>query len=526
MLIPMALMASAQGTATQPEAVTDGAVTLPVNGMNAVTAYYSYTSTDDDRLVTFTLPSPVATVVASATPGNKIDSDIPNMQLPDFTSETTIVKCLAPKDEPVYLKVSFPALSFAPDAVETVINVSSEVYEINYGLSCSEPIAVDDKAVFLPLTMMVEPPFIPTPVYASYTAEKDGWLYLRFQPSVTMIEYASDCNGEFKRIKHEYVMQNNKTVGAKAMMEVKAGESFIFRVTGFNAAMMTASVENPEPGTSCDFPIDITAGEITLPAEAGNYYWRLTPENEGCIEITSDAGLTGGMVEVMMDCNGTGSFAVYNYLHLRTWVWDRMEYLIHINKATATAEAENVNVALVAPQSYDDIGLAETLVAGETYSTPNFAGEYYYRVVAPGEGYTFKLTTLNNPEDEFTRVNLYNPDEMSVSVAKGFDMSYELSAGVEYLLKWTVFDVDNAMKFKIALDNTGAAIESTEVEAVEIETVKGAVVVTGYGVLATVTDTAGRLVGQTVVNGNATINAEPGVYVVKAGETTTKVMVK
>lgn len=114
------------------------------------------------------------------------------------------------------------------------------------------------------------------PVYTAYTCTEDGWLFLRFQPSVTQIEYASDCNGTFKRLKHEYIYDHGKTVGAKAMMEVKKGDSFIFRISGFNAAMMSATVENPTDGTSCDFPIDIVPGTIALPAEAGDYYWRLT----------------------------------------------------------------------------------------------------------------------------------------------------------------------------------------------------------------------------------------------------------
>lgn len=526
LLTLLTLVASAQGTAMHPEAVRDGDVILPVSGTDAVTAYYKYTSSDADRLVTFTLPSPVATVVASATVGDKIDSDLPNMQLPDFNTETTIVKCLAPKDEPVYLKITFPALTFAADAEWTVVKVSSEEYEVNYGLSCSDPIMLDDGAKFLPLTAQTDPPFMPVPVYTAYTVGEDGWLYLNFQPSVSLVEYASDCNGQFKRLKHEYITQNGKAVGAKAMMEVSEGESFIFRISGFNAVMMTASVENPEPGTSCDFPLDITTGEVAIPAEAGDYFYRITPEHEGCIELTSDASLADGYVGVMMDCNGTGSFTVYNYLHLRTWVWDRMEYLIHINKAHSTAEVEKFNVAIAEPQPYDDIELAETLVSGQTYRTPDFAGEYYYRVVAPDDKEnTFKLTTLTTPEDSYTRVNLYNPADMSVSVAKGFDMSYKLSPGVEYLLKWTVFDVANPIAFRIAYDN-GASVDETLADSTSIETIPGAVVVNGNGVLATVTDVAGRMAAQVLVNGSYTVHLAPGVYIVTTGDVTAKIMIR
>lgn len=84
-----------------------------------------------------------------------------------------------------------------------------------------------------------------------------------------------------------------------------------------------------------------------------------------------------------MDCNGTGSYDVFNFLHLRTHVWDRMEYLIHIHKAVATAEAETFDVAITDPIACDDFDTAETLEADKIYATPNFAGEYFYRVVSP-----------------------------------------------------------------------------------------------------------------------------------------------
>lgn len=56
LLLPVAALAFGQGTASNPQAITDGDVTLPLNGTDAVTAYYSYTSTSEDRLVTLTLP--------------------------------------------------------------------------------------------------------------------------------------------------------------------------------------------------------------------------------------------------------------------------------------------------------------------------------------------------------------------------------------------------------------------------------------------------------------------------------------
>lgn len=526
MLMPAALGAFGQGTAADPQPVTDGDVTLPVDGTNAVTAYYSYTSSDEDRFVTLSLPSPLARVVVSASKGDKTDSDLPNVQVPDFNSSTTIVKCPAPKDQAVYFKITFPALTFDADAVSTIISVSSKPYEICYGESCSDAIEVDSEGVFLPLTAQTDPPFDMNPVYTSYTCAEDGWLYLRFQPSVTMIEYATGCESTYKRLPHEYITENGRTVGARAIMEVKKGDSYIFRVSGFNAVMMSATVENPVAGTSCDFPIDIQPGEVTLPAEAGDYYWRFTPVNESYIEITSDADLTGGRVEVMMDCNGTGSYDVFNFLHLRTHVWDRMEYLIHINKADDTAEAQMFNVVLVEPLACDDFDTAVTLEADKTYATPDFAGVYWYRVVSPGADHNFKLITLTAPEDSYTRVNLYSKDDLTTSVARGFDMDFPLMEGQVYYLKWTVFDVAHPIEFKVDYTNSLSSVHNMGTGTPAVESVAGAVILKGNDKMATITDMTGNVVCRTKVDRMKSIEVDPGIYMVQIGDLKVKVMVK
>lgn len=312
----------------------------------------------------------------------------------------------------------------------------------------------------LPLTVSDEPPFGLVPAYVRFTSPQDGWLYLRFAPSVTQIEYSGELNGEYKRLPHEYVVENNVTVGATAHIAIAKDETMFFRITGFNASTLTLSVENPAPGSSADFPIDITPGTIALPAEAGDYFYRITPAFEGFLEVTSSAPIPGGYVEVAFDGNGTGAFTIGDFIRLRKDVYDRMEYLIHFHKVAATAEAETVNVALTKAQPCDDIFDGEAVTPGQTYSTIPFAGTYYYKISVPQSGdHEIALTTLTAPGSPDTRANLFTTSDRLLSVARGLDMKYTAAAGTEYILQWTVFDLDQAISFKVDLTPVASIAE-------------------------------------------------------------------
>lgn len=467
MLVAAAMCAAvtvgAQGSAEVPVPLTDGVYPLTVNPNDYQQVYYfSYTAAED-ALLSLTLPTPTATVIASESLiGDRIQSDIPLLSAPDYTAETTEVKCFASKDAPVYLKVTLRTFALEASSVPRQIAVSSEPYTINYGVSISDPIDMNTvNPAFLPLTALDEAPFGLKPVYVTYTAPQSGWLYLRFKPSVTQVQYSSTADGEFLNLKHEYIVEDGKTVGAKALLQVGKDDTFYFKITGFNPSMLTLNVENPEPGTTWDFPIDITPGDIELPAAAGDYYYRLTPERESFIEVTSATpDLPGGYVEVAMDGQGTGAFYIYNQIHLRTHVYDRMEYYVHFFKAQSSASPQLVNIALMAPEECDDRFDGQPVMPGETYYTPPFAGTYYYRITPPASGsYEIVLTTLERPESADTRVNLYDINEIGETLARGLDLTYLAEAGKEYLMQWTVFDTNHAIPFRVELLEHNAITE-------------------------------------------------------------------
>lgn len=516
---------NAQGTPESPQPITDGEYTLTIDDGNfRQTMYYVYTAGDENRLLSMTLPTTSAAVTASYTSGNHDTSDISTFCVPDNSNETTLFSCFAPKDTPVYLRVVLQTLAFPAGTTSASMQVTSEPCAINHGLDCTEPIqAHDGTTVFLPLTVQVDPPFMPVPVYVAYTAEHDGWLYLNFKPSVTSVYYASSCDGTFTMLKHEYITENGRTTGAKALIQVEKGEFLIFKISGFNGTMLTTVLENPVPGTSCDFPLDITEGEHPLPAEAGDFYYRITPATEGYIELNSNAPLADGYVEVMMDCNKFGSFTIYDDFHLRTWVYDRMEYLVHIAKG-ATDEGATFSLAVTEPLPCDEPDTAEILTPGEEYTTPPYAGTYYYKISAPAERSTLKLQTLAEPENNDTRVNLHAPDDLFISLARGLALTYDAEPSAEYILKWTVFDNDHALPFKIIFDkNTG--VESADSEGVRIAAGSGYAEISGSDVPVRIYAPDGRPEAEMTVNGTVRIPLPAGIHIVSCGSCTTKISV-
>lgn len=491
----------AQTNANEPKVLEEGDNQVAIDWNNFRQTYYFVYTSQEDQLLTLNIPTENATVVASSSAGDKIDSDIYHLIVPDNLSGTTVFKCLAPKGSPVYLKISIQTWAMEADTESVSIIATPEPYEIKYGLDISDPLEVSEThPVFLPLKGDPEPPFNLIPVYVAFTAPHSGFLYLNFAPSVTQIDYTDSADGTFTYLEHDYIMSNGKTVGARALLEVEKDDYFIFRITGFNASMMSTTIENPEPGTSCDFPLELVPGEVTLPAAAGDYYWSFTPEKEGFIEVTSDdIQLPDGLVQVMMDGQGTGAFTIYSELRMRAWVYDRMEYLLHISKPIATDSEQKFNAILTEPQACDLRFDPQPMAPGETYRTIPFSGTYYYSIKTPAIGESkIKLTTLELPKNSDTRVNLYAADAIGETLARGFDLTYDAEADTEYVLQWTVFDNDMAIPFIVEIDRTNsiediktASVTSANLEIYELD---------------------GKYAGSSIGS------LDPGVYIVKEGD--------
>lgn len=524
----LCLSAAAQGTATAPEELTTGTKTIAIDeaGFRQV-FYYSYTA-DEDCLLSLTLPTASAAVVASYTGGDIYQSEFPTYCIGSEATASTSFACFAPKGKPVFLKITLQVLAFPPGTTSAEIAVAAEPYELNNGQNIAEPVAMQDGMTkFLPLEVDTEPPFLPIASYMAYTVEHDGWLYLNFTPSVTSIYYRHPDEDTFTYLKGEYILENGKTVGTKAFMQVTKDESLLFEIKGFNGAMLTTTLENPDPGTSCDFPLAIDEpGLIAIPDEAGDWYWSYTPPKEGFIEITSDMPLTDGHIEVMMDCSHTGSFTIYDEFRLRAWVYDRIDYLIHLKKENVTEGAQFM-MQLTDALPCDDSFTAPDMESGMEYTTPAFAGTYYYRIAESADKVRdLALHTSASDLDSRTRVNLYYATDLAETLARGLDMTYTLDPGKAYIMKWTVFDNNKAIPFSITLTDKSSSIDEIKSDVTRVSVDGKRVTLSGNDVRAEIYTTDGRCIFSKVINGSANTVMETGVYVVKIGDESVKIIVK
>lgn len=526
--IMLCMSASAQGTATAPETLTEGTRTVAIDeaGFRQV-LYYSYTA-PRDCLLSLTLPTSSAAVVASYTGGDPYQSEFPTYCVGNDETASTSFACFAPKDKTIYLKVTLLVLAFPQGTTSAEITVATQPYDINNGQDQANPIQTHDgSTVFLPLEVDSEAPYLPLATYTAYTVEHDGWLYLNFTPSVTSIYYRHPDEETFSYLKGEYIVENGKTVGTKAFMEVTKGESLLFEIKGFNGTMLTTTLENPDPGTSCDFPLPIEQpGLIAIPDGPGDWYWIFTPAKEGYVELTSDINLEGGHIEVMMDCNHTGSFTIYDSFRLRAWVYDRMEYLIHLKKETATEGAQFM-MQLSEPLPCDDSFTAPDMESGAEYVTPAFAGTYYYRIAAaPDKARDLELHTMGSDLDSRTRVNLYEENDLTETLARGLDLTYALSPGKAYIMKWTVFNIEKAIPFSITLTDKSSSVGDIENKEEKI-TVNGTfVTLNANGEKAEIYSTDGRNIFSAHLKETTRTTLEPGIYVVKIGAHSEKIIIR
>lgn len=453
----------AQATFEAPARLEQGENILPVEGYRAI-GFYDFKATED-CLVTIILPTADSQVFLSTTPQeNPTTSELPVMTRRYPDQEEMRIRFIARAGEQLYLKLSFLTWVRPEEGYYTFTTTLSPV-TLGGGTSPEDAIqGTDGEEIYLPLS--IDENSLMTPVYVTYHANQYGYLFLNFEPSVTQVKYRlGDGEGEFQPLPHTYLYDQGSAYGAKAQIEIEPGLEATFAVTGFSPAVLIFEAVDPDPGTMCEFPIDITPGRVVLPAAAGDWYYRITPEEEGCLEINSPYTLPEGYVQVMMDCNGFNAFTITGELTLRTFVWDRMEYLIHISKPTATAEDEPFEVVIGPELPCDMFQTAEPIAPGERISTPAYAGTYYYKINAPDLiDSTLKLTTYTTPGDDRTRANLYTADDSVETIARGLDMTYVVEPMAEYVLKYTVFDNRQPIEFSIAFEGGHSGIESIESE--------------------------------------------------------------
>lgn len=322
------------------------------------------------------------------------------------------------------------------------------------GRTPESPIDITNaRGLDIPLTISDDYPFLPMPFYLALDASQNGRARLAFAPSITEIKLRRPGESGFRNIEHSYIRDEYGMLqGSESVVPISAGEHLEFIVTGFNPVKLTVTEEDPVPGTMADFPLPAGQGILVMPAEDKDFYWTFTPDEEGYAELNSDISLPGGYVEIMMNPDGFGSFMIQGELSLRCHVWDRMPYIIHLHRAVA-GEPLEFGFRIGPVSDVDEFYPAQALLPEETAETLPYAGTYHYRILSPDLiGSTLKLTTLDTPYDERTRVNLYRGDDPSETLARGLDLEYEVEPKTEYVIVYTLFDNRHPLRFNVSFE--------------------------------------------------------------------------
>lgn len=340
----------------------------------------------------------------------------------------------------------------------------------NDGTLCSNPIPATETPFFVPFIKQGGWGTKPTPIYMSYTAVTDGRLEMYFAGSLSSLAYSERCDGEYINV------DNGEYSGSqwKASFEVDAGQSYIIRGAAATAMMASFKLVQPTPGATCADAWVAKRGENDIPAEAGSYWFSVTTPAapaQGFVVLKSVSPLQGAEITVKNSCTGSyGDITQSDGLALRIASTANQFRVLNINKKSATDDVEKFTFTYQDYQTYDKFETAEPIETGQTVTTPEFGGTYYYSIKAPDQGRYFLDLATSSTVAADTKVELYDEDKDYWSLATGTDkLHYEMTPGVTYVIKWQCPDNMRSLPFIVRFN----AVKTGETESDPLEAVLG-----------------------------------------------------
>lgn len=435
-----ALAATAQ-TAESPQPIVIGENSCTVESWS--TTYFSYTATTDQLVTLQGLESPSLTCD---------DKDVPIAKNTDTNTAVFAAKANS----------SYVLSVFSMSDGELKFTASATPYAYNDGTVEANPIAASETPFFVPFIKgsgMFAPP---TPIYMSYTATIDGRLEMYFDGTLSNINYRESEGTEFISI------TNGAYSGSQwmASVEVDAGQTYIIKAAATTAMMASFKVVQPTPGATCADAWVAKRGENEIPAEAGSYWYSVTTPaapSAGFVVLKSATPLQDTEITVKNSCTSSyGDITQSDGLALRIEASANQFRVLNIDKKSATDGVEKFTFSYQDYQTYDKFETAEPIEAGQTVTTPEFGGTYYYAITAPDKGQFFLdlSTTVNVAEG--TRVELYDEAKDYWALANGTDkLHYEVTPGTKYVIKWECPDSMRSLPFTVQFN----AVKQGETES-------------------------------------------------------------
>lgn len=394
------------------------------------TPVFKYTA-PEDQMVTVTSDPTDATF--RVTYDGSYSNVAPSVNLKGKT--TFIVK----KDTDIYVQAtvySSPLILYA----------SAEAYKYNLANTPEDALTVTTggERIFVPFRQQN---YQEVPVYLTYTAPEDGALELVFGGYVHNAEYAVGADGEYVGI----TCKTTDYTNYRTSIPVEKDKQYYVRLSGSTSCFLAATLAHPVFGESPDYPIIITDGKGEVPAKAGIYYYEVTGTESGYCVISSDVTDFDGTVsfgqriESNMFTMSDGSFDI------RQRATKGGHYYIIVDKKSATAAAQQFNVAFQLPQPYDSEYEGEPVEFGVNTPLPPYAGTYYYKASIPEGAYILKATVSAPFTQEGSSMRIFRENNYTALYIGDPDIICEVDGNTNYIIQVTVAEADKRNNLNVSL---------------------------------------------------------------------------
>lgn len=359
----------------------------------------------------------------------------------------------------VYLAVGF----YGTTNIEFTMSAKNAV--VDGGTSCDDAIAiVEGEELFIPSHYNTQT--YTSETYLSYTCAETGVLQMTFSGYVSQLTIAEGCDGESSNVALSY--GDGGAMSGKA--QVEGGKTYIIKVVASSMPLMgTFVLTHPTLGSSCDMPFDGVETGNVLPAAVGKYWYEYMADNDGYVEMNSEAGLPGGNISVYSSCGqSTPDASVDGCFLMRFKVTKGYSYYVCIEKTEKTDADDLFNMTYRAFSEGDSFDNPKTIELGEN-TAPDYNGTYYYKVNIPEGGSKFlRVTTEAAFLSSGTNVAIYEAGNMYNVLASGTnDVKAEAKGGSSYVIVWNLDEDVNGFGFNVAAEDIAPGeVASNPIQAV------------------------------------------------------------
>lgn len=449
------LFASAQSTKDTALELVEGTNSQTFETADGNQVYYKYTAPEGDgKLIVLTISNYNPSISAEDADGNRL------VTCTYEKNSKTVVP--AKGGETVYVKASCYSTEYSFEAAFVDADLVS-------GASCDDPVvATEGEYTFVQHLTDADGASVST--YVAYDAAEDGVVELQSSGWISSLMLHESCDDAGTSVSTNYVYD---TGGYAGKFQAEAGKRYILEVSCYSPFMLKFTMTHPTEGSSCDLPFEAsTSAPNVVPAAAGTYWYELIPEASGYVYMASESSLPSGTVSAYSSCSAYSADAsVSGSYMLRAAVSSSSALYICVEKAEATDADEQFTLTIKDAEAGDSFSNPKELVIGEN-ETPEYNGEYYWTYTVPeGDSKMLKIDASNaGIVNSSTQVSLYSSTYEYSSLAYGStSLSYEVTGGSTYVLKWRLAEGVNGFKFTASLSD----IEAGETAGNPIEAVIG-----------------------------------------------------